>query len=382
MQNSMQMNPCRMQDRAWHEAYQFVQPLLRPDDIVLAPRGDWLPFPCELRLYDDWIDTDGATVVFLHKGLLSDAKKAQIVALARHGQCLFANEVFAVFSVSAGRVSAKAAIGTENRHYRPVDRFIRSASLRKRKSKIIYVHVPKAGGTSMWTALSAAFPSNIYYSSTGACARNPPVGDEYDLIGIHFSPSVIAPYINADDWVIGMVREPTQRLLSTILHCRRPQEDPATFSPAQWAMRNMNIAEFLDTEDGRYESLLQLIIFGTEYPRAFQEYSGEQMLNAALAYAGRDNVILAPSERSEQFVEVLRKKLALPRISLGKLNQNNRTQMSASVTEFEGLMARIRAGCFFESKLYDFIADSSKARSSTRRSIWRSLLKQQAFQSN
>ena len=41
---------------------------------------------------------------------------------------------------------------------RPLMRFLSSASLRKRRSRIVYVHVPKTGGTSMWASLTRAFP--------------------------------------------------------------------------------------------------------------------------------------------------------------------------------------------------------------------------------
>jgi hypothetical protein len=347
---------CTMRDRTWREAYQYVYALLRPEDTVLAPRGAWPDFPCAVKFYDDWIDTGGATVVFLYKGRMHGARKSQIAELAQNGQRMFANEVFAVFGVSA-RAGTAAAPDTMNRHYGPVDQYIRSASLRRRNFKIFYVHVPKTAGTSMWSALSAVFPSNIYYSSSDACLRNPPAGDEYDLIGIHFSPSVIASYISPGDWVVGMVREPTQRLLSAIMHHRRPEEDSATFTRAQRAMREMPIADFLDTDDGRYESLLQLIIFGTDYRKAFQEYSDQQMLDAALAYAKRDNVILAPSDRSEQLAELLAGKFSLPPLSLERLNENNRAAMSDSIVEFEALRSQIEDANACERSFYDFVVD-------------------------
>jgi hypothetical protein len=122
-------------------------------------------------------------------------------------------------------------------------------------------------------------------------------------------------------------------------------------------MREMPIADFLDTDDGRYESLLQLIIFGTDYRKAFQEYSDQQMLDAALAYAKRDNVILAPSDRSEQLAELLAGKFSLPPLSLERLNENNRAAMSDSIVEFEALRSQIEDANACERSFYDFVVD-------------------------
>jgi hypothetical protein len=38
------------------------------------------------------------------------------------------------------------------------------------------------------------------------------------LIGLHFPPSVLLPSLHEDDWLIGMMRDPTQRLLSAVMH--------------------------------------------------------------------------------------------------------------------------------------------------------------------
>ena len=40
------------------------------------------------------------------------------------------------------------------------------------------------------------------------------------LIGLHFSPSALLPiFVAKTIGVIGMVRDPTQRLLSAVMHC-------------------------------------------------------------------------------------------------------------------------------------------------------------------
>lgn len=56
-----------MKDFLWRAVYDVLLPLLSEADVVLAPRGDWPPFPCTCTLYDDVIDLADATVLVLHK---------------------------------------------------------------------------------------------------------------------------------------------------------------------------------------------------------------------------------------------------------------------------------------------------------------------------
>ena len=343
-----------MKDRLWHEAYLALSPVLARDDVVLAPRGGWPPFPCTLRCYDDWIELGGAGVLVLHKGRMSGMDKAALRAIAASWQCLFANGVMVVFS-KAPRLARDARLGPQKKHCRKLEQYLDSARLRKRKSKIIYVHVPKAGGTSMWSALRAQFPSHVYYSDTKAALRNPPGMHDYDLIGIHFSPTVVASCLEPDDWIVGMVREPAARFLSTVLHSRRTVEDADSFTPAQKQMRQASAEEFLESEDGRYESRLQLILFGTDYRKAFHEYSEVQMLEAASAFAARERVILAPVEQSARFAEVLARELSMRQPPLRRLNATDRSEMGDSLAEFAGLDERLQTVIRSEREWYDFV---------------------------
>ena len=125
------------------------------------------------------------------------------------------------------------------------------------------------GGTAMWASLTRAFPSHVYYPSLRAYLSHPPAPEDYDLIGLHFSPSVLLPSLRQDDWVIGMVRDPTRRLLSAVVHARREAVDPETYTPSSKAMREMDLARYLATDLGRLEARLQLITFGTDYRRPY-----------------------------------------------------------------------------------------------------------------
>jgi hypothetical protein len=225
-----------MRDPLWQAAYDALRPLLDDADVVLAPRGNWPVFPCAAILYDELIELKDCTVLVLHKGQLTSLPKAELCRIAKEWQWIFANEVFVVLSRSP-KIRRDVRRSADNLHYQPLVRFLSSASLRKRRSKIVYVHVPKTGGTSMWASLTRAFPSHVYYPNLRAYLSHPLAPEEYDLIGVHFSPTVLLGSLGKDDWLIGMVRDPTQRFLSGVMHSRRATEDPQTFTASAQAMR-------------------------------------------------------------------------------------------------------------------------------------------------
>jgi Sulfotransferase family len=346
-----------MRDRLWQQAHDALLPLLSERDVVLAPQGDWPPFPCACTFYDDVIEIADCTVFLMHKGRLGSVQKPDLGRIAREWQWIFANNVFVVFSRSP-KIRRDIRFGFRRIYCLPIVRFLRSASLRKRRSRIVYIHVPKTGGTSMWRSLRKAFPSHVYYSSIDACLKNPPAPDDYDLIGGHFSPSVVANYLLEDDCVVGMVRDPTERFLSGVVHSRRGGEDPATFSPSMQAMRSMDLADYLATDFGRRESRLQLIMFGTDHRRMWTTYSEGEMLASALAFARRDNVLLGPSERSADFSKLLARRFAFRPRKLSRLNANNPKLRSAYLPEFARAMQLIKEHNKLEYEFYDYVCRS------------------------
>lgn len=220
------------------------------------------------------------------------------------------------------------------------------------------MHIPKTGGTSMWASMTQGFPSHIYYPSLRAYLNNPPTQDDYDLIGLHFSPSVLLSSLRENDWVIGMVRDPTQRLLSAVMHSRRETEDIETFTVSAKAMREMDLAQYLATDLGRLEARLQLINFGTDYRRRADTLCDDEMLDSASALAQRGNVILGPSERSRAFMEVVAQRLAFRPGALRRLNAKEPSVLAANLTEFNEAIGLINSINAHEREFYDFVCRS------------------------
>jgi hypothetical protein len=345
-----------MKDRLWQAVYDALRPLLNDTDVLMAPRGDWPALPCDATLYDDLIDLKNCTILVLHKGQLTSTPKAELQRVAEEWQWIFANEVFVVFSRSQ-KIKHDVRRSADFVHCKPLTRYLSSAFLRKRHSRIVYVHIPKTGGTSMWASLTRAFPSHVYYPSLRAWLSNPPA-DDYDLIGLHFSPSVLLASLREDDWVIGMVRDPTPRLLSAVMHSRRETEDTETFTASAKAMREMDLARYVATNLGRLEARLQLINFGSDYRRPADALSDYEMLSSARALAQRENVILAPSERSPEFVELVAKRLAFRPGALRRLNANEPGVLAANLTEFNDAIGLINSINARERQFYDFVCRS------------------------
>jgi Sulfotransferase family len=344
----------QMKDRYWQAVYDMLRPLLDDADVVLAPRGGWPAFSCPSVLYDDLIEIGDCTVLVLHKAKIVSMPKAELLTIADQWQWIFANEVFIVLSRSE-KIRSDIRRSANIVHCRPLIRFLCSASLRKRRSRIIYVHVPKTGGTSMWASLTRAFPSHVYYPSIHAFLRNPPASGDYDLIGLHFSPTVLSRHLSENDRVIGMVRHPTDRFLSGVMHCRRETEDPETFTQSTRAMRDMQLADYLATDLGRFEARLQLITFGTDYRHSPAAPSDREMLYSALAFAQRENVVLAPSERSDAFGKFLAKRLSFRPGPLGRLNANRPDLRAAYWSEFRDSIEVLNSINAREREFYEFV---------------------------
>jgi hypothetical protein len=213
------------------------------------------------------------------------------------------------------------------------------------------VHLPKTGGTSLWASLSKAFRSSVYYGDLQAFLAHPPQPGEYDLVGVHFGPALLAGLVGPRDLVVGLVREPTARFLSGVVHSRRAGEDAATFTPSQRAMRDMRLAEFLATEHGRYETRAQLCELGR---RPGGEGAGDEpaLLERALAFVGDDQTLAAPSDASGALLQRLQTRLGLSLPRPRPLNANAPADYARYAEEFAEARPAIEALNAGERRLY------------------------------
>lgn len=350
-----------MLDRKWHEVYKSVVPLLTGADVILAPRGDWAAFPCPVNYYDNIIEPDGETVFFLHKSRLPAIRKEILATIMANWQCVFANGVFAVF-VRSPRKYIDVRYGWQRVRLWVIERYLRSRALKQRKSTIYYVHLPKTGGTSMWSALTNTFRSSVYYGDINTFIANPPLPGEYDLVGLHFSPSVLDGLLTRGDVVAGTLRDPTKRFLSGIVHWRRQSEDPQAHTASQRAMRDMKLNEFVQTDFGSYETRVQLIALGTDYRYAFDSYDDHEMLCRATAFLGRADSIFVPSTDAGDVLEQLSQRLNFRAPQLRQLNTNDTADYARYAQEFREALPVIEEKNAYERQLYDDLCHRHRTR--------------------
>ena len=341
-----------MKDRVWQAVREAVFPVLTRTDVVLAPRADWADFPCPVNYYDARIELQDATVLILQKDRLPGIRKSTLAAIAADWQCIYLNPVFVVFARSRRRY-LDARQGWRSIYLGKIDRYLRSRELKERRSTIYYVHVPKTGGTSAWAALSNVFKSSVYYAHVQDLLANPPEPGEYDLVGLHCPPSALDGVLAKGDHVVGLLRHPTDRFISGLLHSRRPHEDAETFSPSQKAMRVMRLAEFVATDFGRYETRLQLITLGTDPRRPLGSYTDHEMLENALAFLERDGTIFAPSHQSGRLMERLSQRLDFRAPRLRHLNASDPADYARCRGEFQEALPLIESSNAYDRQLYD-----------------------------
>jgi hypothetical protein len=342
-----------MLDPWWQAARNAVLRRLLPSDRLLVPRGDWGEFDCPVRYYDGVIVVDDATVLILHKGRLPGIRKQELGAILDGWQCCFANRVLAVFSRDRKRWIDARYLSLRG-HLRRVRCYIESRALKRRSSTLYYVHLPKTGGTSAWSALARVFESSVYYADVEVFSANPPARGEYDLVGLHFSPVVLEGILASGDLLAGMLREPTERFLSGVLHARRAREDVETFTASQRAMRTLGIRDFLATDFGNYEARLQLLALGAQPGIPGDSLTDQVLLARAIAFLDRGDTLFAPSEESRLFIRALAAGIGLGNVPLGRLNANDPGDYQRGTAEIHDALPAIRAKNAAERELYEF----------------------------
>jgi hypothetical protein len=366
----MQLTPQSsfLRDPAWLDAYRAAAAILRPSDVLLAPSGSWPSFPCPARFYQGPFELGDATTLLLHKGRLASLPKPVLSDIMARWTCTHANEVFVLLSATIAKSSRLPSLRRWV-YLRSVRRYLKSRQLKRRDGAIYFVHIPKTAGTSLWNSLRRAYPSNVYYPDYESWQANPPAAGDYDLVGLHFPISTVAPTLREEDVALTLLRDPTKRFFSTLAHARRRSEDPQTFTPAMQAMRAMSAAEFLATEDGRLEARRQLVLLGSDHRLPFYRFADAEMMKNALALLERPNVMFAPSDSADRFLAELAAKLGFHPRALPRNNATTAETYAEFTEEFREAAPLVEYENAVERALYKQISDRGEARRAPRASV-------------
>lgn len=344
-----------MKDPLWLAVHRALVPQLRPTDRVLAPRADWPPFPCAVRPYDGVITLDDDTVLVLHKGRLPAIDKAVLAEVVAQWPCLFANAVFAVFAAPP-RPGGLRRLALPSDHLRRVHRHLGSRGEKILGPTIYHLHLPKTGGTAVWEALSKALRSRVYYGDVTTFTARPPAPGDYDLVGLHGSLSMIEGLLREGDLVVGLLRDPVDRFMSSVVHARRPRADPTLFTPQQRAMREGTIAAFLASEAGVAEARLQSLLLGAPHDVPLGSVAEADVLANAMAVVARGDCLFAPMAASQELVQAALARFGLTAPILRRENENDPADYARHQGELNEAVPVLEAITAGDRRLFELVS--------------------------
>jgi hypothetical protein len=324
-----------MLDPFWKAAWAGVRGILRDGDIIVAPHGDWPSGRFTLRPYRGAIMLDDdATVLFLHKGQIASIRRPDLADVMLGWQCVFANSVFVCFTRERRLRIDRRIIRPQ--HMGRLYRYLHAPRLKRRRSTLFLLHIPKTAGTSLWDALRRHMPSSIYYDSVEAFLHNPPAPGDYDLVGGHIPLRFMAPYVAQGGRIICTLRHPTDRFRAAFLHARRTGEDVGTFTPTMRLLRELPLREALKQPAVIAEIRQQLIMLGQGFRPYDPDLAGE-MFTQATAWMENDRHLFGTVEDLPHLGQVLKRRLGLSKLDLGHLNRSHPQKQAKDYHEFEGV---------------------------------------------
>ena len=228
-------------------------------------------------------------------------------------------------------------------------------TINKMNSKIFFQHVPKTGGTSVYTLLKKNFES-LYITNLCDLEGVDSI-DEYQLISGHlpFKP-VAEKFPEFQFQVIVFMRNPVGRFISAFKLSRRINENPENFGKRMNMMRNMTMSDFLNTRQGFMEVHTPLFLLAKA--NGYRGLDVDTAFENAIKFLNNENVLVCLTERMDESLERINDKIKLKNLNkLQSLNTSQQNPYELNESEITEANEKLTNLLSTEQKLYDKALD-------------------------
>ena len=267
--------------------------------------------------------------VLFHKGMGSYLDSFIIQRLSRF-EVIYENDVFALM-----KLGHKDGVAQQ----RALE--LQASCCGGPNIRLAFLHVPKTAGTALVNALRQILTNVRYVDSPSDLEEYP----GYSGVCGHFYLSDFAPLSTSFDCVFSLLRDPLERFLSAVAHCRRKSEHPSTLSPTMRAMRELSLIEFLKTREAIVEINAFSFYFGWEDPMPLTDL--HSIRENAMMQLSRNSIVLFRQENLSDLALFL-EEVFDKQITVNEFNTTEEPEALFSAAEKAFILSDLPA--FFESE--------------------------------
>lgn len=285
-----------MNDRNWTELKDFLAG--HRDRLIVAPP---LAFFRELgcKPYETLAQDRSFDLLVIHKPVMYWLPLELLQELVDHGGLVFENNI----SYVIGHKSLGEAALSKRKLIRRLEQFEQEPIA---EQKLVFVHVPKTAGRSVYQNLRKQFRRQIYLRP------NYSQDDDVCLQQLNF----IAGHLSVFDFCrklrgagclwLTVLRHPLERLLSLIAHTRR---DPTAHYFEQ--LTSCDVRELVESERWKKMCVKSIQMLSGLPPGAITEEVVRQELIAAREFLLREDVVFGVQDELEEFYDYVQKRTGI-----------------------------------------------------------------------
>ena len=336
-----------MSDPYWTEIFDYIEGQ-DPTNCIVPPLRAFEQYNYksyfEYHLYDDF------DLFILHKGMET------------WFDCDFLKYIFASYSVL---LENPVFIIMGNIKYRHsdinkfhIESFTNNIEARHKEiienRKIIFLHVPKCAGTSLFNILKYKFKRNIYFSNIKESINFKQSLNNYNVIAGHTNLKVIQNKINFTNvtWLT-ILRNPIERFLSVVAHSRRKSID--NLGSNMTALRKMKLIEFMKTKNAHNElHQIYRILTSRDYKK-INEYDLAEISDEILTFLAQENVYFGLQNKFEEYINNFTKftKITLPPLYKVNIKANVSNEYYISQNELNAVSDLLSKEMEVDIKFYN-----------------------------